>query len=74
MAGLQNCHKEVILNLKSLLTNRYKYIEENYSYHRDPEDEQFMAEMNALVVKDAEEYYRTMLTEDEVSWNLRQVL
>jgi len=27
--------------------------------------------MNALVVKDAEEYYRTMMSEDVLSWNLR---
>ena len=32
-----------------------------------------MAEMNALFVKDAEEYYRTMMTEDVLSWNLRCV-
>ena len=36
-----------------------------------PYEEQFVAEMNALVVKDAEEYYRTMMTEDVLSWNLR---
>lgn len=30
-----------------------------------------MAETNALVVRDAEEYYRTMLTHDTKSWNLR---
>lgn len=30
-----------------------------------------MAEMNALVVRDAEEYYRTMMSEDTLSWNLR---
>ncbi|KAI0662663.1 hypothetical protein C8Q70DRAFT_1043046 [Cubamyces menziesii] len=36
-----------------------------------PHEEQFVAEMNALVVKDAEEYYRTMMTEDVLSWNLR---
>lgn len=32
-----------------------------------------MAEMNALVVRDAEEYYRTMMAEDTKSWNLRCV-
>ena len=32
-----------------------------------------MAEMNALVVRDAEEYYRLMMTEDAVTWNLRYV-
>jgi erythromycin esterase-like protein len=30
-----------------------------------------VAEMNALVVKDAEEYYRCMLDEDINSWNIR---
>ncbi len=39
-----------------------------------PREEQFVAEMNALVVKDAEEYYRTMMTEDVLSWNLRSVI
>lgn len=36
-----------------------------------PAEEQFMAEMNALVVRDAEEYYRMMMQEDSTSWNLR---
>ncbi|CAL1696156.1 unnamed protein product [Somion occarium] len=71
----KSCEKEVILNLRTLLKNHQKYIEsqlpdgENRWCH--PREEQFMAEMNALVVRDAEEYYRTMLTEDVKSWNLR---
>ncbi|THH02897.1 hypothetical protein EW026_g93 [Hermanssonia centrifuga] len=71
----KTCHKEVVQNLRNLLKNHRKYIEEQLPDGDDryghPAEEQFMAEMNALVVKDAEEYYRTMMTEDEKSWNLR---
>jgi erythromycin esterase-like protein len=35
------------------------------------EDAQFHAEMNATVVADAEEYYRTMFSDRAGSWNLR---
>lgn len=70
----QNCHDEVIANLKSLLLNHRRYIEEQTDgRYGHPAEEQFIAEMNALVVKDAEEYYRTMMSEDVLSWNLRFV-
>ncbi|THH32010.1 hypothetical protein EUX98_g2188 [Antrodiella citrinella] len=36
-----------------------------------PAEEQFIAEMNALLVRDAEEYYRTLMQEDTISWNIR---
>ncbi len=36
-----------------------------------PEDEFFYAEQNARLVKDAEEYYRTMFGGRVSSWNLR---
>jgi erythromycin esterase-like protein len=36
-----------------------------------PEDEVFYAEQNARLVKNAEEYYRTMFLRDVSSWNLR---
>lgn len=42
--------------------------------HRDgrvAEDEYFMAEQNARLVKNAEEYYRVMYRSDVSSWNLR---
>ncbi|KAI0082192.1 hypothetical protein K474DRAFT_1586400 [Panus rudis PR-1116 ss-1] len=71
----KTCEKQVILNLRTVLKNRQKYIEESLPVGENrwghPSEEQFMAEMNALVVRDAEEYYRTMLTEDTKSWNLR---
>lgn len=38
-----------------------------------PALEQFVAEMNALLVRDAEEYYRAMMQEDPKSWNIRSV-
>jgi len=38
---------------------------------RIPEDEFFYAEQNARLVKNAEEYYRTMFRERISSWNLR---
>ena len=34
-------------------------------------EDQFKAEMNALVSRETEEYYRTMLDRDGESWNLR---
>jgi erythromycin esterase-like protein len=36
-----------------------------------PEDEHFYAEQNARLVKNAEQYYRTMFRERVSSWNLR---
>lgn len=41
------------------------------SYRGDGRDEQFAAEQNALVVKNAEKYYRTMMRSDDSSWNVR---
>ncbi|KAJ8453906.1 hypothetical protein ONZ51_g13336 [Trametes cubensis] len=68
-----DCHREVIETLKNLSVNRHKIIEHQLGKDAKahPHEEQFVAEMNALVVKDAEEYYRTMMTEDVLSWNLR---
>jgi len=70
---LKTCHKEVILDLRNLLRIHHTYIGELRTSGRSvhPAEEQFIAEMNALVVRDAEEYYRIMLVEDEQSWILR---
>ncbi|KAI0757165.1 hypothetical protein C8Q80DRAFT_1092744, partial [Daedaleopsis nitida] len=70
----KDCHREVIDNLKNLLVARHKILKQEMRNDKSgghPRQEQFVAEMNALVVKDAEEYYRTMMTEDVRSWNLR---
>ena len=73
MLQLQDCHREVIDNLKALLLSRQRILEQELPKAKNshPHEDQFIAEMNALVVKDAEEYYRTMMTEDVRSWNLR---
>ena len=34
-------------------------------------EDQFMAEINALISRETEEYYRTMLDRDVEGWNLR---
>ena len=63
----------MIANLKSLLRNHNEILEKEMRRFENghPREEQLIAEINALVVKDAEEYYRTMMTEDVLSWNLR---
>ncbi|KZT21668.1 erythromycin esterase [Neolentinus lepideus HHB14362 ss-1] len=71
----KTCECEVLNVLSELVKKNEQYIEDQLpdGPHRaaHPREEQFMAEMNALVVKDAEEYYRNMMPGDEDSWNLR---
>ncbi|KAH8100587.1 hypothetical protein BXZ70DRAFT_893167 [Cristinia sonorae] len=70
----KTCQQEVIQNLQNLVRNHRQYIEEQVAAGAaddHPAYEQFMAEMNALLVRDAEEYYRTMMQEDTKSWNIR---
>ncbi|TFK57397.1 hypothetical protein OE88DRAFT_129051 [Heliocybe sulcata] len=68
------CEREVVKVLEDLVKKNKQYIDDqlpdgaNRTTH--PREEQFMAEMNALVVKDSEEYYRKMMS-DEDTWNLR---
>jgi erythromycin esterase len=40
-------------------------------YRRDGRDAHFVAEQNALVVRNAEMYYRTMVRSNAASWNVR---
>ena len=64
----QSCHDEVVNQLTELrrraadLANRDGHI---------PPDEFFYAEQNARLVKNAEEYYRSMFKGRVSSWNLR---
>ena len=54
-----SCEKEVVRVLTELAKRHSEYItRENLSSEKD-EDELFCAEINAMVVKDSEEYYRT---------------
>jgi erythromycin esterase-like protein len=62
------CEDEVVAQLISLRRQAAEYA------RRDgwlAEDELFCAEQNAVVVRDAEEYYQQMYRADVSSWNLR---
>lgn len=64
----QSCQEEVVQQLHELNRQAYEYL------HRDgqvAEDEFFSAEQNARVVKNAEEYYRSMFQARINTWNLR---
>ncbi len=62
------CENEVVAQLVELRRRSEAYL------RRDgwvAEDELFFAEQNALVVRDAEEYYQQMYRAEASSWNLR---
>ena len=62
------CENEVVAQLVALRSRADAYL------RRDgwvAEDELFFAEQNALVVRDAEEYYQQMYRAEVSSWNLR---
>ena len=64
----ESCEKEVIEQLVELRRRAPDY---SRRHGFVGEDEFFFAEQNALVVKDAEQYYRTMFQGRISSWNLR---
>jgi erythromycin esterase-like protein len=68
-AGLRpSCEREVMAQLVALRRAAGEYA------HRDGRlaaDDLFFAEQNAVVVANAERYYRTMFAGDAASWNLR---
>ena len=64
----QSCQEEVVQQLRELNQRAYEYM------HRDgqiAEDAFFSAEQNARLVKNAEEYYRSMFQARVSTWNLR---
>lgn len=63
-----SCEDEVIEQLLDLRARRAELLERDGTL---AEDEQFAAEQNALVVQNAERYYRTMFGREENTWNLR---
>lgn len=63
-----DCEEEVIQQLLDLRAHRDELIQ---SDGLAAADEQFAAEQNALVVKNAETYYRAMFGRSENTWNLR---
>jgi erythromycin esterase-like protein len=61
----EDCMKEALGLLSSIQKNKWKY---------DDDDESSLnMEVNALVTVNAEEYYRTMVTSDSKSWNVRDI-
>jgi erythromycin esterase-like protein len=62
------CENQVVAQLLSLRRKGPGYVS---SDGRLAEDDLFAAEQNALLVRDAEEYYQQMFRASERSWNLR---
>jgi erythromycin esterase-like protein len=70
-AGLglaKSCEEEVIAQLIEL---QQRAIRDGRRHGRAAEDDLFYVEQNARLVKNAEEYYRSMFLEEVSSWNLR---
>jgi len=63
-----SCEREVVAQLFELQTKAIDYARRD---GRLAEDELFFAEQNARVVRNAEQYYRTMFTGRVSSWNVR---
>jgi erythromycin esterase-like protein/predicted phosphoribosyltransferase len=68
LGASESCEAEVVSQLVDLHRNRLEYARRDGRIARD---EHFVAEQNALLVKNAEAYYRTMLVGRVPSWNLR---
>ncbi len=64
----KSCREAVVNQLVTLQKRAMEYERRG---GRMAEDEFFAAEQNARVVKNAEEYYRSMFVSDVSSWNLR---
>jgi erythromycin esterase-like protein len=62
------CEREVVEQLQSLLRQSADGLDTSAAADRD---ELFYAQQNALVVRNAERYYRTMFQAGPTSWNLR---
>jgi erythromycin esterase-like protein len=65
----KSCEDEVVQQLVDLQKHRAEYVHRRDG--RDDADEQFVAEQNARLVKNAEQYYRSMFRGRISSWNLR---
>jgi len=66
----ENCKNEVLAALMELHNRKEKLLSLNGTR---ASDDYFDADQNARVVRDAEEYYRTMFRHDVSSWNLRDL-
>lgn len=63
-----SCEEAVVKNLVDLRRNAMDYVQRDGPIAADA---YFCAEQNALVVRNAEEYYRNMFRREVSSWNLR---
>jgi erythromycin esterase-like protein len=61
----EDCMKEALSLLTTIQKNKWKY--------DDDEENSLNMEVNALVTVNAEEYYRTMVSSDSKSWNVRDI-
>lgn len=66
--GVEPCEAGAVAQLLDLREHAAQFVHDGTLLK---EDEYFYAEQNALVAKDAEEYYRTMFYGNVPSWNLR---
>jgi erythromycin esterase-like protein/predicted phosphoribosyltransferase len=64
----KSCREAVVTQLVELRRRAAEYARRD---GQGEDDELFYAEQNARLVKNAEEYYRSMFFEDVSSWNLR---
>jgi erythromycin esterase-like protein len=67
LGAAESCEEEVI----AMLVDLRRHAAATRSGKRHDEEEAFSAEQNARLVKNAEEYYRSMYLSDVSSWNLR---
>jgi erythromycin esterase-like protein len=67
-SGLPSCEDEVVGELVALQRHAADYSSRDGHVARD---DYFAAEQNAKLIKDAEQYYRTMYRGGTSSWNLR---
>jgi erythromycin esterase-like protein len=68
LGDLESCEEEVVAMLIDLRRESMNALTRDGS---EDVDEVFNAETNAHLVKNAEQYYRTMMLSDVSSWNLR---
>jgi erythromycin esterase-like protein len=68
LGGATPCEEAVIRELKELRAREGEYVQRA---GRTSADEFFWAERNAVVVRNAEQYYRSMFHGEVSSWNLR---
>jgi erythromycin esterase-like protein len=67
LAGAQSCEREVMDQLLEIQRRGIDFIQRAGL----PEDEAFFVEQNARLVRNAEEYYRSMFMRNVSTWNLR---